>query len=309
VVEPVRQPRLPIVVLAAVFAAAGLDAQSVFRGGTDVVLLNVTVFDQSGRLVPGLDRGDFQVFEDGVVQEISNFARDPQPIALSLLIDSSTSMEPKLAIAQEAATGFAKRLSKKDVAQIIDFDSQTQILQTFTNDEAALERAIRRTRAGGSTSLYNALYVGLDELKRLRFGSAEEVRRQAIVLLSDGEDTSSLKTYEDVLDSAKRSEVIVYAINLKDREVGTTTRWNESEYVLRSLTQETGGKSYTVDDANQLPAIYSQIADELANQYTIGYTSKNAKRDGAWRRINVQVTRGGSTARTKLGYFAPKSRS
>jgi Ca-activated chloride channel family protein len=309
VVEPVRQPRLPIVVLAAVFAAAGLDAQSVFRGGTDVVLLNVTVFDQSGRLVPGLDRGDFQVFEDGVVQEISNFARDPQPIALSLLIDSSTSMEPKLAIAQEAATGFAKRLSKKDVAQIIDFDSQTQILQTFTNDEAALERAIRRTRAGGSTSLYNALYVGLDELKRLRFGSAEEVRRQAIVLLSDGEDTSSLKTYEDVLDSAKRSEVIVYAINLKDREVGTTTRWNESEYVLRSLTQETGGKSYTVDDANQLPAIYHQIAEELANQYTIGYTSKNAKRDGGWRRINVQVTRGGSTARTKLGYFAPKSRS
>jgi len=309
VVGPVKHPRLPIVVLAAVLAAAGLDAQGVFRGGTDVVLLNVTVFDQSGRLVPGLDRGDFQVFEDGVLQDISNFARDPQPIALSLLIDSSTSMEPKLAIAQEAATGFAKRLSKKDVAQIIDFDSQTQILQTFTNDEAALERAIRRTRAGGSTSLYNALYVGLDELKRLRFGSAEEVRRQAIVLLSDGEDTSSLKTYEDVLDSAKRSEVIVYAINLKDREVGATTRWNESEYVLRSLTQETGGKSYTVDDANQLPAIYSQIADELANQYTIGYTSKNAKRDGAWRRINVQVTRGGSTARTKLGYFAPKSRS
>ena len=304
-----RHRRLPIVVFAAVLAAAGLDAQGVFRGGTDVVLLNVTVFDQSGRLVPGLDRGDFQVFEDGVLQEISNFARDPQPIALSLLIDSSTSMEPKLAIAQEAATGFAKRLSKKDVAQIIDFDSQTQILQTFTNDEAALERAIRRTRAGGSTSLYNALYVGLDELKRLRFGSIEEVRRQAIVLLSDGEDTSSLKTYEDVLDSAKRSEVIVYAINLKDREVGTTTRWNESEYVLRSLTQETGGKSYTVDDANQLPAIYGQIAEELANQYSIGYTSKNVKRDGAWRRINVQVTRGGSTARTKLGYFAPKSRS
>jgi Ca-activated chloride channel family protein len=309
VVEPVRQPHLPMVVFAAVLAAAGLDAQGVFRGGTDVVLLNVTVFDQSGRLVPGLDRPDFQVFEDGVLQEISNFARDPQPIALSLLIDSSTSMEPKLAIAQEAATGFAKRLSKKDVAQIIDFDSQTQILQTFTNDEAALERAIRRTRAGGSTSLYNALYVGLDELKRLRFGSIEEVRRQAIVLLSDGEDTSSLKTYEDVLDSAKRSEVIVYAINLKDREVGTTTRWNESEYVLRSLTQETGGKSYSVDDANQLPAIYSQIADELANQYTIGYTSKNGKRDGAWRRVNVQVTRGGGTARTKAGYFAPKSRS
>jgi Ca-activated chloride channel homolog len=304
----VRPPRLPVVAITAALAAASLGAQGIFRGGTDVVLLSVTVIDQSGRLVASLDRGDFHVFEDGVLQEISNFARDPQPIALSLLIDSSTSMEPKLQIAQEAATGFAKRLSKKDVAQIIDFDSQTQILQTFTNDESLLERAIRKTRAGGSTSLYNALYVGLDELKRLHYASIEEVRRQAIVLLSDGEDTSSLKTYEDVLDSAKRSEVIVYAINLKDREVSTNSRWNESEYVLRSLTQETGGKSYTVDDANQLPAIYSQIADELANQYTIGYTSKNVKRDGTWRRINVQVTRGG-TARTKSGYFAPKSRS
>ena len=304
-----RPPRLPVVALTATLAAASLGAQGIFRGGTDVVLLSVTVLDQSGHLVSSLDRDDFQVFEDGVKQEISNFARDPQPIALSLLIDSSTSMEPKLGIAQEAATGFAKRLSKKDVAQIIDFDSQTQILQTFTNDESLLERAIRKTRAGGSTSLYNALYVGLDELKRLRFASLEEVRRQAIVLLSDGEDTSSLKTYEDVLDSAKRSEVIVYAINLKDREVATSSRWNESEYVLRSLTQETGGKAYTVDDVNQLPAIYSQIADELANQYTIGYTSKNGKRDGAWRRINVQVTRGGGMARTKAGYFAPKSRS
>ena len=113
------------------------------------------------------------MLEDGVPQQITNFARDPQPIALSLLIDSSTSMEPKLVIAQEAAIGFARRLSKKDVAQIIDFDSQTQILQTFTTDESLLERAIRRTRAGGSTSLYNALYVGLDELKRLRVATTD----------------------------------------------------------------------------------------------------------------------------------------
>jgi Ca-activated chloride channel family protein len=304
------RPRLvPAVALGVLFTVISPGAQQVFRGGTDLVFLSVTVLDQSGRLMSGLNREDFHVLEDGVAQEISNFARDPQPIALSLLIDSSTSMEPKLAIAQEAASGFARRLSKKDVAQIIDFDSQTQILQTFTNDEAALARAIHRTRAGGSTSLYNALYVALDELKRLRATTVEEIRRQAIILLSDGEDTSSLKTYEDVLDSAKRSEVIVYAINLKDKDATTNTRWNESEFVLRSLTQETGGKSYLVEDVNQLPAIYSQIADELANQYTIGYTSKNGRRDGAWRRISIQVMRGGGTARTKAGYFASKGRS
>lgn len=304
-----RQRLLPGVALAVVLTAASLGAQAVFRSGTDVVLLSVTVLDGSGRLVAGLDRGDFQVLEDGLPQEISNFARDPQPIALSLLLDSSTSMEPKLAIVQEAASGFARRLSKKDVAQIIGFDKQTQILQTFTNDEVVLERAIRRTRTGGSTSLYDALYVALDELKRLRVASAEDVRRQAILLLSDGEDTSSVTRYEDVLDSSKRAGVIVYAINLKDRETVTSRTWNESEYEMRSLTQETGGRSYAVEDVNQLPAIYGQIADELANQYTIGYTSTNARRDGAWRRIAVQVRRGGGSARTKAGYFAPKGRS
>ena len=112
-----------------------------------------------------------------------------------------------------------------------------------------------------------------------------------------------------MLDSAKRSEVIIYAINLKDRDAGTNLRWNESEFVMRTLTQETGGRSFVVEDVAQLPTIYSQIADELANQYTIGYNSKNAKRDGAWRRIGVQVIRGGAIARTKAGYFAPKSRS
>ncbi len=304
-----RRP-LAAIGLAVILAALPLGAEQIFRGGTDVVLLSVTVLDGAGRLMSGLEREDFHVLEDGVPQQITNFARDHQPIALSLLIDSSTSMEPKLVIAQEAAIGFARRLSKKDVAQIIDFDSQTQILQTFTTDESLLERAIRRTRAGGSTSLYNALYVGLDELKRLQVATTvDEIRRQAIVLLSDGEDTSSLKTFEDVLDSAKRSEVIIYAINLKDRDAGTNLRWNESEFVMRSLTQETGGRSFVVEDVAQLPTIYSQIADELANQYTIGYNSKNAKRDGAWRRIGVQVIRGGAHARTKAGYYAPKNRS
>jgi Ca-activated chloride channel family protein len=299
------------VVLAAVASAAMLAEpivaqQALFRGGTDVVLLSVTVVDGQNHMVPGLAQSDFQVFEDNVPQEISNFARDPQPIALSILLDSSTSMELKLPIAQEAAVGFARRLSKRDVAQVIDFDSQTQILQTFTNDDALLERAIRKTRAGGSTALYNALYVALDQLKRLRVQASDDVRRQAIVLLSDGEDTSSLTTQDEILDAAKRSDVIIYTIGLRDREALANSRWNESEFVLRSLTQETGGRAYFIEDVNQLPAIYQQIADELANQYTIGYSSKNGKRDGAWRRITVQTPRG--TARTKAGYFAPKVR-
>jgi len=288
-------------------AAATPGARQVFRGGTDVVLLSVTVLDAKGRLVAGLSKEDFQVFEDGVLQDISNFSREAQPIALSLVLDSSTSMELKLGIAQEAATGFARRLAPRDIAQVIDFDSQARILQTFTGDKALLETAIRRTQAGGSTSLYNAVYQALSELKRLRAETTADIHRQAIVVLSDGEDTSSLVAYEEVLELAKRSDVAVYAIGLRMKNEVPTRGWNEAEFVLRSLAQETGGRSYSVGDANQLPAIYSQIADELANQYTVGYTSKNSKRDGAWRRINVRVARESTTARTKAGYFGPKA--
>lgn len=302
-----RRPLWSGVALSALLAAS-VAAQQVFRGGTDVVMLSVTVFDGAGRLVPGLEQTDFQVFEDGATQDITNFARERQPVALSLLLDSSTSMEQKLVVAQEAAVGFAKRLSKRDVAQVIEFDSQTQILQTFTNDDVLLERAIRRTRAGGSTSLYNAIYAALSELKRVRAQSPDEIRRQAIVVLSDGEDTSSVIDFDQLLEAAKRSEVIIYAIGLKDREAAGAGRWNEADYVLRSLTRETGGFAYFIEDVNQLAGIYSQIAEELANQYTIGYSSKNGKKDGAWRRISVQVSRSSTTARTKAGYFAPTVR-
>ena len=304
--------RLSSIVAAAV-VTAGLTAQpppagQVFRGGTDTVFLSVTVVDPHGRHVAGLARDDFQVLEDFVPQRIETFASDPQPIALSLLIDTSTSMEQTIGIAQQAAIGFAKRLGPSDLAQIIDFDSSIVILQEFTRDVSELEAAIRKTRAGGSTALYHAIYTALDEQKRVRARNADDLRRQAIVVLSDGEDTSSMIEYEQVLESAKRSEVVVYAIGLRAKNNLPKRGFNEAEFVLRTLSQETGGRVFFVEDAQQLAGIYSQIADELANQYTIGYTSKNTKRDGAWRRINVQVTAPGATARTKSGYYGPAAR-
>jgi Ca-activated chloride channel family protein len=301
----VTRARFALTAAAAGALVASVAAQQIFRTGTDVVLLPTTVTDGAGRLVPGLDKADFQVYEDGVLQEITNFSRDPQPIALSLALDTSTSMELKIGVVQEAASGFVRRLGPNDTAQIIDFDSQAKVLQTFTHDQDALEQAVRRTQAGGSTSLYNAIYTAISELKRARVSSADEVRRQAIVLLSDGEDTSSIVPYEDVLDLAKRSEVILYAIGLREKDTPASHGWNEAEFVLRSLAQETGGRVFFVSDINQLSGLYGQIADELANQYMIGYTSKNPKRDGAWRRIVVKVSREGVVARTKSGYFGP----
>ena len=283
-------------------------AQQVFKGGTDLVFLSVTVQNGAGQLVSGLAKGDFQVFEDGLVQEISNFAQDPQPIALSLVLDSSMSMERKMTVAHQAAIGFARRLTPRDVAQIIDFDSRPTIAQSFTNDVEALERAIKGTVAGGSTALYDALYVALEELRGVRARSTDEIRRRGIVVLSDGEDTSSLNQYEDVLDLAKRGEAIVYAIGLRSKEDALGRGFNQAEYTLRSLAQQTGGRVYFVEDLSQLAGIYERIADELSQQYSLGYSSKNAARDGAWRRVQVRILKGDAAARTRLGYFAPKTR-
>ena len=186
-----------------------------FRSGVDVVSLNVTVTDAMGRFVRGLTREAFVVYEDGVHQELRFFNRGQTPIALALLIDTSASMDEEMTTAQEAAIGFSRRLRPEDLAEIIDFDNRVDILQGFTNDVELLERAIGRTSAGGATVLYNALYISLKELKQAPV-STEEVRREAIVVLSDGADTHSVIEFDEVLDLAKRSETA----NLHDRHQG-----------------------------------------------------------------------------------------
>jgi len=290
-------------------APAGVSAQQPsFRTGVDLVSLNVTVADPTGRFLTNLEPTAFQVFEDGVKQEVTFFNRSNLPIALSLLLDTSASMEDKLQTAQEAAIGFSRKLRTSDLAQVVDFDSRVSIAQAFTSNVADLEGAIRRTAAGGSTSLHNAIYIALKELKKVQARSSDDIRRQAIIVLSDGEDTSSLVSFEEVLELAKRSETAIYAIGLRSRGPERARgSFNESDFVLRQLAQETGGKAYFARAAMELTGIYEQISDELSSQYMVGYTSKNPKRDGAWRRIVVRVSESGATARTKQGYYGPTS--
>jgi Ca-activated chloride channel family protein len=275
-----------------------------FRAGVDLVSLNVTVTDQSKNFVTSLEQGDFVVYEDGVKQDLTYFNKSQLPIALSLLIDTSASMEDKLRLAQEAAIGFIRRMKPDDIAQIIDFDSRVSILQQFTPDRVQLENAIRQTVPNGSTSLHNAIYIALKELKKVRARSEGDVRRQAIVVLSDGEDTSSLVPFEEVLDLAKRSEVIVYTIGIRGRDLGARG-FPEAEFVLRQFAQETGGRAFFPTGPQELDGIYALIADELAAQYALAYSSRNPKRDGQWRRIVVRTTRPELAARTKQGYFGP----
>jgi Ca-activated chloride channel family protein len=282
-------------------------AQTPFRAGVDVVSLNVIVTDGSGHYATDLSQADFSVFEDGVKQDVTFFTRTNLPIALSVLLDTSASMENKLPTAQEAAIGFAKRLRPQDLAEVIDFDSRAVVLQDFTNNATQLEQAIKKTSAGGSTSLYNAVYIALKDLKKIVAKNVEEIRREAIVVLSDGEDTSSLLSFEEVLDLAKRSETAIYTIGLRANEGPSTTTkgFKEAEFVLRQFAQETGGRAFFPNQVAELASVYGQISDELSSQYTVGYTSRNGKRDGAWRRVVVRVNRPSLVARTKLGYFAP----
>ena len=297
------------IALAALFAAAAATAAGAqqgnrIRSGVELVSLNVTVTEGSNKYATDLSEEDFEVYEDGAKQKLTFFSKSQQPISLALLLDTSASMDERMGIAQEAAIGFAKQLHKEDQAEVIDFDSQVRILSPFTNDAVSLEKAIRATTPNGSTSLYNAIYISLKELKKTKVASASEIRRQAIVLRSDGDDTSSLIEFDEVLDLAKRSETAIYAIGLRQGEIARR-EFKEAEFVLKQLATETGGRAYFPTDARELAKIYQTIWDELSSQYSIAYSSGNPKRDGAWRRVQVRLLKPGLTARTKQGYYGP----
>ena len=297
-----------VVLLSVVGLIVGLSAQQPsFRAGVDIVSLNVTVTDAATRYITDLEEADFLVFEDGIKQNVTFFSRRQSPIALSLLLDSSASMEEHLPVLQTAASNFVHKLKSNDIAQVIDFDSRVEIRQGFTGNQGELDTAISQLAAGGSTSLHNAIYIALKELRKVRAVNEEDVRRQALIVFSDGEDTSSLVSFDEVLDLAKRSETSIYTIALRGADV-QAKGFREAEFVMRTLAQETGGRAFFPAKIDDLNGVYTQIADELASQYTLGYTSANPRRDGAWRRIVVQLLRPNVTPRTKKGYYAPTVR-
>jgi Ca-activated chloride channel family protein len=281
-----------------------------FRAGVEVVSLGVTVTDRTQRYVTDLTRDDFTVLEDGAPQTLTFFGRTDVPLALALLLDSSASMAESLAMAEDAAVGFARQMAPTDITAVIDFDSRVTVLHDFTSRIDALEHAIRRARAGGSTALYNAVYIGLKELGRIKErGGAEEVRRRGLIVLSDGEDTSSLVSLEEVLELASRSDTVIYTIGLSSHG-SDRRRWDQAQYVLRQLAQQTGGRAFFPAEARELSAVYRDIRDELSNQYWLAYESRSREDNPSrWRRISVRVGRSGVSVRTRQGYYAARPAS
>jgi Ca-activated chloride channel homolog len=297
-----------------VMSTAAQAPATVFRSAVELVALNVVVTDASQRFVTGLQRSDFVVLEDGVAQDVTFFSAGDAPLDVALLLDTSASMTGQLAAVREAALGFLRVVRETDRVMVLDLKNTTRVLHPLDSNLPAARRAIHSIEAGGSTGLYNGIYLTMRQLVTARSphdGAA--VRRQAIVVLSDGRDTSSLLSYEDVLEVARRSGVSVYSIQLDSpsQRVSQVSRvLSRDEYALRELATDTGGRAFFPDRIEELAGVYESIATELAHQYALGYTPKSAEPDGGFRRVSVQVSeRPGVRIRTRAGYLARSARA
>jgi VWFA-related protein len=224
---------------------------------------------------------------------------------MAVLLDMSSSMTPNLSIVKRAASRLVEGLRPEDEAQIVQFSDRPVVLQDFTADRAKLMTAVAGARAAGGTALHNALYVTLKEMESR--AKSEEMRRRAIVLLSDGLDTRSTVTDERVLEAARACETNVYSILLggtgDDRGAGSDDA--RARYLLGSLARESGGQAFYPRTVGELARIYDRVAEELRSQYNIGYVSTNPAIDGAWRQVLVMTPgQGKLRVRHRLGYYA-----
>lgn len=284
-----------------------------FRSAIDLVAVNVVVTDGKQAFVNGLTADSFAVFEDGIRQEVSFFAAGDVPLDLAILLDTSASMTDKLVTAQQAAIGFASTLRPADRLIVVDIKDMTKVIAPLGTDVEAAKKAILATTPRGGTGLYNGLYLTLKEMAKARRASGD-VRRQALVVLSDGDDTASLMSFDDVMELSKESGISIYTITLKSkwatRQASSPSQrsFSQSDYSMKALAQETGGRSFFPLEIGELSGVYASIAEELASQYSLGYTSRNPRKDGSYRRVIVRVDdRPGMQTRARSGYLSARS--
>jgi VWFA-related protein len=283
-------------------------APAQIRVQVNLVNLFATVRDKHKLIINGLTKDDFQVFEDGQAQEISNFSEDSNlPLTIGLLIDTSGSETNMLYAEQEAASRFLGRVMRKqDLAMVITFDLDVDLLADFTEDRGRLDRAISRAKInapsgpvgpvpsgnGGGTDFYDAVYLAAhDKL-------SEEAGRKAIIVLTDAEDTGSKVSLQEAVEAAQRTDTVVHIL-LISADGGDLS-------VARKLTDETGGRTIVVRSEKNLDQAFDEISDELRKQYTIGYESSNHTRNGSYRKIKVDMKNKDYSAIARRGYYAPR---
>jgi VWFA-related protein len=285
---------------------------------------------KGGQLIPNLQKENFTVFEDGKQQTIQHFSRETDlPLTLGLLIDISASQERLIETERAAASSFfSSVIRKKDEAFLISFGKSTDLLQDYTNSPNQLTAAMRDLRGDGQapmvgrgpipnvntgpvptigapkgTLLYDAVYLASnDKLK-------SEVGRKALVLITDGEDQGSTYTIKEAIEQAQRADAIIYSIFYVDREFygGRAMFGGGGESQLKKMSEETGGKVFTVSSKHPLSEVFSQIQEELRNQYSVAYSSTNGKRDNTFRRIEIKTDHSDYHVQARNGYYATPS--
>jgi VWFA-related protein len=277
------------------------------------------VADKKKHMIADLKKEDFQVQEDGVPQQIRYFSRETDtPLTMGIMVDTSPSQGRVLGIEQEQADAFLHQVMRpKDLAFVLHFDVDVELLQDFTADQKLLAHAIDATvinggghgpmpgpfptsDTGGATHLYDAVYLASNELLK------NEVGRKVLILLTDGEDQGSRVKLETALEAAQKSDVINYSVDIVDRPFyGIRSIGFSGDSVLRKLSDDTGGRVLQVNKTKDTAAAFQEIANELRTQYLIGYTPSNTKHDGAFRKIRVSVDNSDYKVQARRGYYAP----
>lgn len=264
-----------------------------------MVVLNVSVFDRDGKVVRDLGQSAFTVYENGEKQTVKVFRQDDVPISLGLIIDTSASMTDKRDRVASAALAMVKASNPQDEVFIINFNESAVLANDFTNNTKDLEKALRNLDAKGETAMRDALLLGIEHLRHRAHRD-----KKVLLVVTDGEDNSSVETQAHLVEVAQQNDVIIYAIGLLGAEEPESAARAKKQ--LTELTQQTGGQSWYPSDVGEIANITPQIAHEIRNQYILAYSPTNLAADGTFRKIHVDVDLPGAMVRTRSGYYAPK---
>jgi len=270
--------------------------QPTFRTGTRTVALYATVTDAQKRLVPDLAQDDFQIYDNDKLQAIDLFLNEVQPITVVVMLDTSASMTGNLKLLEQAAEQFLMRLLPKDKALVGSFNDKIEFFPaTFTNDRDLLIRGLRDLDFGNPTRLFDAIAASMDRLDKID-------GRRVVLVFTDGEDTGSRADDNNVLEQARREEVMIYAVGLRsDYFNGSRQVRSKPDSSLRRLAEETGGGYFELDKTSDLAPTFTRVAQELHSQYVLGFTP--AQLDGRIHRVVVKA-RAGMTVRARRSYLA-----
>ncbi|MFI5089508.1 MAG: VWA domain-containing protein [Terriglobales bacterium] len=275
--------------------------QATLKTNVDLVLLNVTVTDSEDRLVSNLEASDFLVLEDKRPQRIRYFSSEDAPISVAVILDASRSMESKFEQARSAAIEFFKSSNPQDEFAILAFADHPRLLADFTDSLEDIESVLRPIQADGHTALWDAIYAGLREMRKARYG------KKALLVISDGGDNHSRYTEAEIRSVLREADVQLYAIDIFERYPKTQEE-RSGLLALDEVASATGGRVFLTHDANELHRAVRQISDELRTQYVLGYPLGQSSRDGKWHKVKVVLKVAKSRKlRTyaKKGYYTP----